>query len=76
MRIFYGLLLLALLAVVGVFAVQNDEAVTVRFLNWDMVIPLALVAGVSYLLGMFSGWTVVGFISRSLRRVTGRTTNR
>jgi hypothetical protein len=32
--------------------------------------PVALLAIAAYLLGMVSGWTVVAFVRRSLRRVS------
>jgi uncharacterized integral membrane protein len=72
MRVIYALLLLAFLAVLGIFAFQNSEDVTIRFLEWATPVPLAVVAGAAYVLGMFSGWTVVGFLRKSLRRVTAR----
>jgi uncharacterized integral membrane protein len=75
MRVIYGLLLLAFLAVLGIFAYQNDESVSVRFFDWAAPASLAAVAGASYVLGMFSGWTVVGFVRRSLQRVTARSRN-
>ena len=50
--------------------VQNNATQTLRFLNWRLEAPTALVTVASYLLGMISGWTVVGFLSRSFRRVT------
>ena len=70
MRFIQAVLLLAFLGVVGLFAVQNTEAITVDFWTWKVTGPVALLAIAAYLLGMVSGWTVVAFVSRSLRRVT------
>jgi lipopolysaccharide assembly protein A len=70
MRFIQAVLLLAFLGVVGLFAVQNTEAITVGFWTWKVTGPVALLAIAAYLLGMVSGWTVVAFVSRSLRRVS------
>jgi len=70
MRFFYLLILLALIAVIAIFAYQNAEAVDVQFLNWGVPTTLAAVAGAAYLLGMLSGWTVIGLFRRSLYRAT------
>ena len=69
-RFFYLLVLLALIAAIGIFAFQNAEAVDVQFLKWGMSTSLAAVVGAAYLLGMLSGWTVVGLFRRSLYRAT------
>jgi uncharacterized integral membrane protein len=70
MRVFYLLLLLLLLAVIGVFAWQNQTVVGVKFLDKDFEHSLAVVVGAAYLLGMVTGGTVIGLIRRSVRRVT------
>jgi uncharacterized integral membrane protein len=70
MRYVLAGILLPFLGAVGVFAVQNTQTVTARFLNWSLTAPLALMAVAIYLLGMLSGWTVVGFLRRSIRSVT------
>ncbi len=75
MRFVQAVLLLAFLGVVGLFAVQNTEAITVSFWNWRTTGPVALLAIVAYLLGMLSGWTVVSFFTRSLRGVSERRTD-
>jgi len=69
-RIIYVILLLLFLAAVGVFAWQNQANVPLQFINQVGEYPLAAVIGVTYLLGMLTGWTVVGLFKRSLRRVT------
>jgi putative membrane protein len=70
MRFFLFLVLLVLAGAVGVFALQNQEVVTLQFLDWSASYPLALLVGVVYLVGMVSGWTVMGMVWRSMRRVT------
>ena len=72
MRFVYLLILLFTLAAVVVFAVQNNETVTVRYLDRSITCALPLLVAVVYLLGMVSGWTVIGLLSRSLRGVTER----
>jgi len=71
-RILQAILLLAFLGAIGLFAAQNTETITVNFAQWRVSGPAALLAIVAYLLGMFSGWTVVSYFSRSLRRVSER----
>ncbi|HEY7155370.1 MAG TPA: LapA family protein [Gemmataceae bacterium] len=75
MRFVYFLILLIILAAVVVFAVQNNETVTLRYLDRSITSSLPLLIAAVYLLGMVSGWTVVGFLKRSLRRVTERREN-
>jgi lipopolysaccharide assembly protein A len=70
LRFFYLLILVLLVGAVGVFAYQNAEGVNVQFLNWAVFTPVAAVADAAYLIGMVSGWTVVGIFRRSLYRVT------
>jgi lipopolysaccharide assembly protein A len=75
MRFVYFLLLLAFIAAVGVFAWQNHEEVTLHYLDRTLAAPLSLLIGAVYLLGMLSGWTVVGMLKRSVQRVTERRTD-
>ena len=72
MRTILGIFLLAFLGAVGLFAVQNTRSVQVSFWTWELTAPVALVILAVYLLGMLSGWTLVAFVRRSLRRVTER----
>jgi uncharacterized integral membrane protein len=72
MRFIQAALLLVFLGALGLFAVQNTDAITVNFLTWKATGPVALLAIAAYLLGMVSGWTVVAFLRRSLNRVSER----
>ena len=72
MRFIQGVILLAFLATVGIFAVQNSEPLNVHFLKWNLTSSLALVLVAVYLLGMLSGWTVVAFLRRSVRNLAAR----
>jgi lipopolysaccharide assembly protein A len=68
-RILQAILFLAFLGAVGLFAVQNTRTITVDFWKWELTGPVAIVIVAVYLLGMLSGWTVVAFVRRSLRKV-------
>jgi putative membrane protein len=72
MRVIYSLILLVLLGAIGVFALQNQEVMTLKYLNRSVSCTAALLIGIVYLLGMVSGWTVIGLFRRSLRRVSER----
>ena len=74
MRFLCFLFLVALAGAVGIFAWQNEDGVTIRFPDWTLPMTLAAVAGASYVVGMFSGWSIVGMIRRSVHRVTDRPT--
>ncbi|HEV3302261.1 MAG TPA: lipopolysaccharide assembly protein LapA domain-containing protein [Planctomycetaceae bacterium] len=70
MRILYGFILLVLLAAIGVFALQNRGDVTLNYLDRTLTTSLAILIGATYLLGMITGWTVLGFLRRSIHRVS------
>ena len=70
MRFFYFLLLLLLIAPIAIFAYQNQERITLDFLNQTLNARLVLILVAAYVLGMFSGWTVVGMFRRSYRNLT------
>jgi lipopolysaccharide assembly protein A len=69
MRYIQAVIFLIFLAVIGVFALQNREVITVSFLTWKLSEPVALLTVVVYFLGMLSGWTVVAFVRGSVRRI-------
>jgi putative membrane protein len=70
MRLIYFLILLLFLAAIGIFALQNNETITLQYLGRTVSCPPSLLIAIVYVLGMVSGWTVVGLVQRSLRRVT------
>jgi len=72
MKVFYFLLLLVFIAAVGVFAVQNMEPVTIKYLDKSGSYPMAAIVGIVYVVGMLTGWTIVGIVRRSLRRISER----
>jgi putative membrane protein len=67
MRTFCLFMLVLMVAAIGIFAVQNQESITLHFLNGTVSCPLSLLIAIVYLLGMLSGWTVVALLRRSLR---------
>lgn len=69
MRGFYFLILVVFLGIITLFAIQNQEEISIRYLDRSILVPLSLLVAAVYLLGMVSGWTVVGIIRRSLHRV-------
>ena len=69
MRFLQAAIFLAFLGAVGLFAIQNTDAITVNFWKWRVSGTIAILAITAYLLGMLSGWTVVAFVRRSLGRV-------
>jgi lipopolysaccharide assembly protein A len=70
MRFIQAIIFLAFLGAVGLFAFQNSHSTRVTFLDYHITIPVAWLTIVVYVLGMLTGWTVVAFITRSIRRVT------
>ena len=76
MRFLCFLFLLAFVGVVVAFGYYNQEDVTLRFYQWTVTTSMAVVVGAVYVLGMLSGWTVVGMLRRSVYRVMDRPSER
>jgi lipopolysaccharide assembly protein A len=53
-------------AVILIFAVQNFQIITVSFLGSSARMPLALLAGIVYLLGMVTGGSLLSLLRWSL----------
>ena len=70
MRFFCFLILVAAAGAVALFALENQEQVTLHFFDRSLTQSVPVVLGVTYLLGMISGWTVIGLLRRSWNRVT------
>jgi len=68
MRFLCLLFLLAFAGAVAVFAVENQHEVSLSFLKRETALPVSVIVGASYLLGMLSGWSVVGMLRRSFNR--------
>jgi len=63
------LFLIVLGGLVAAFAYFNQSETTLRFADWSLTTSVAVVAGITYLAGMLSGWTVIGMVRRSANRV-------
>jgi uncharacterized integral membrane protein len=70
MRLFWFLLLVVFVGATVIFAMQNDEMVRLQFFDWSLTASLAVFIAAVYLLGMVSGWTVVGMFKRSIHEIT------
>jgi putative membrane protein len=69
MRFVCLLILVAIGGAVIAFAVQNQHDVTLTFFNYNLTLSVPILVGAVYLLGMVSGWSVVGLLRRSFVRV-------
>jgi uncharacterized membrane protein YciS (DUF1049 family) len=72
MRLLSFVLLVIVAVATYLFATENNDFITVHFYDWHWTTKLALLIGVIYFLGMFSGWFVVGMVRRSMERVVRR----
>jgi lipopolysaccharide assembly protein A len=70
MRFICFLILVAAAGVVALFAYENQQQLTLHFFDRELTASVPLILGATYLLGMLSGWTVVGMLRRSWSRVT------
>jgi uncharacterized integral membrane protein len=70
MRWLYLLFLVAFVAAVGLFVFQNQQMMSLTFGQWTFDANVALVTIAAYVLGMLSGWSVVGLVRRSVARIT------
>ncbi len=70
MRIFYGFILLVVLVAVTLFILQNRGEVTLTYLDRTLTTHVPVLVGVTYVLGMITGWTVLGLLRRSIHGVS------
>ena len=70
MRWVYLVLFLAIVTVVVVFVIENNENTTVKLFHQSLTAPLSWFFVAVYFLGMWSGGTVVGFVKRAYHRAT------
>jgi len=70
MRLLSLFVLLAIMVLVVLFGMQNDQGVALHFFDWSITTTLVLLVAGIYFLGMLSGWTVIGSLRRSVHRVT------
>jgi lipopolysaccharide assembly protein A len=61
-------------AAIIVFAAQNHQLVTMSFLGFRATLPMALLAGIIYLLGMATGGSLLALLRRLVEGARRRTT--
>lgn len=70
MRLLSALFLIALVGGLGYLTYVNNHTTTVSAWTWRGDLPLPLLVGAVYVLGMVSGWWLIGLTKRSWQRVT------
>ncbi|HJZ55482.1 MAG TPA: lipopolysaccharide assembly protein LapA domain-containing protein [Gemmataceae bacterium] len=70
MRFLCLLFLVAFVAVLGYLAYENSQSVALNLFGFARDVPVPLLALALYVLGMLSGWFVVGMLKRSWKRMT------
>lgn len=61
-------------ATIILFAAQNHQIVTMSFLGFSATLPMALLAGIIYLLGMATGGSLLALLRRLVEGARRRTT--
>ncbi len=69
-RAFSLVFLVLLLAVLGILAYENNHPETLTLWQWQWELPFPIVLAGLYVLGMLTGWALLGAVKRSWRRVT------
>ena len=72
MRVLLSILLFIFVIALVTFILQNVTNVPITFLGWKREAPMSVLALGLYFLGMLSGWTVVGFLKKSIRSIRER----
>ncbi len=74
MRYVWMALLIVILVVFAAFAVFNLQPIEIRFpfIETSLKAPAFLVMIVIYILGMISGWGLLGFLRSSIQRASKR----
>jgi len=75
MRYVWFLIFLIMVAIIGVFAYENNEHVAINYLDQSLSVqsihlPMSVLIGATYVLGMLTGWIVIGFLKRTVQHVT------
>jgi putative membrane protein len=70
MRFLSGFFLLVLIAALGFLAYENNRDTVLNAWKWSTDVPLPLLVLGVYVLGMLSGWWMMGLVKRSWQRVT------
>lgn len=70
MRILSLIFLIALVAVLAILVIENNHPSTIKVFRWSWDLPFPAVVIGLYVLGMLTGWALIGAVKRSWRRVT------
>ena len=75
MRYVWLLIFLIMVAIVSVFAYENNDRVAISYLDQSLSVqsihlPMSVLIGATYVLGMLTGWIVIGFLKRTVQHVT------
>ena len=75
MRYIWFLIFLCFVAIIGVFAYENNDPVAINYLDQSLSVqsihlPMSVLIGATYVLGMLTGWAVTGFLNRTVQHVT------
>jgi putative membrane protein len=68
MRWFYMIIIVLFVAAILVFALQNFQVVTLSFLGFGASVPLALLVGLVYVIGMATGGSLFALLRRSVAK--------
>lgn len=71
MRIVYVALIVILTGIVLLFKLQNLEKVTVSFISTSVTMPVSLLLLLVYVLGMFTGGSVLALVRSLIRGARG-----
>jgi uncharacterized integral membrane protein len=71
-RVLLSIILFIFVVALVTFVIQNTHNVEIRFLGWNREAPMAVVSLGLYLLGMLSGWGVISFLKKSIRKIRER----
>lgn len=72
MRIVYLIIVVVFVVAILIFGVQNREMVTMSFLSFGLRAPLAVLAGIVYVLGAITGGSLFAPLRKSVRETRSR----
>jgi hypothetical protein len=70
MRLVCLLFLVAVAAAATIFVMENDQSLTLTFLGQALTARATVILGVTYGLGMLTGWSLLGLLRRSFATAT------
>jgi len=68
MRVFSFFFLVALVAILGLLAFENNRVTTVSAWNWNWELPFPVIVAAVYALGMLTGGMLISAVRRSWYR--------